>query len=228
MNEKEAQEWPERPWGDVAECLMRQSFCLELQDRVGTAFLVSQTQQSHAGNRGFCFATAWHVIEGFQDAQTITLYRQWPARELLLDRGSITILQLGPPDKFDLGLFIVSLPKDVLLPEHMLPVRGGEQCLDMGQEIGWYGFPASLGRQPLFVVGRTAALATEPYRYLSTGAAYPGMSGGGVVDAKCHVVGVISSWWTDPYLPNGQGLVQIMPSQMIRHVLEDRMKAKVL
>lgn len=228
MPENEANRWVIKSWGDVAASIMQQTFSIELSDRVGTAFLVAQSRETVGGKRNYMFATAWHVIEGFEDRQTITMYRKWSERELVLDHGTIGIYQLGPPELFDLALFHVALPNDVQVIDKMMPVRGGHDIAELGQEVGWYGFPASLGRDPLFIVGRVASLTSRPHRYLASGPAYPGMSGCGVADAKGHVVGVVSSWWNDPNLPQGPGLVQIVPSQMIRHVLEERLGSQVL
>lgn len=228
MPHSDDNQWPELPWSEVAERLMRQTFRIELADRFGSAFLVAQTVQSAGGARGYAFVTAWHVIDGFQDRETIGLYRHWPRQDLCLDNGKIAILQLGEPGKFDLALFLVTLDAELLQPESMMPVRGGEQIAALGDEVGWYGFPASLGRTPLFVTGRIAAHAEDPYRYLAAGQAYPGMSGCAVSDTHGHIVGVVSSWWNDPHLPHGPGLVEAIPSQMIRHVLQDRMRASVL
>lgn len=43
-----------------------------------------------------------------------------------------------------------------------------------------------------------------------------------------HVIGVVSKWWEDGSLPQIPGMLQAAPSVMIRHVLEDRMGARVV
>ena len=158
-----------------------------------------------------------------------TLFRRIDGLAVSGPTENAAIARLGPPD-FDLGLLFIRTVSDVLPPERMLPVRGLKSFPSLGEDLGWYGHPATLNQDPAFCRGSLACYKTDPVAncYLVNGVAYPGMSGSGVADQRGWIVGVVSKWWTDPNLPAAQGMVQVAPSAMIRHVLEDRLGARVL
>ena len=54
------------------------------------------------------------------------------------------------------------------------------------------------------------------------------MSGGGVADQRGWLIGVVCAYWRDDNLSDAPGLIQLAPSIMIRHVLEERFKAQIL
>jgi hypothetical protein len=219
--------YPRRNWWDVAELLSRQTFQVQRVNCCGTAFLVSQGIEEGSSLRHYCFATAWHVIHDILDDERFTLWRSFDRTAICGETDRIATARLGPP-LFDLG-FLFLRTTDKLLPlEDMLPVRGLKTFPSLGENLGWYGYPGSLGQEPMFCRGTLACFKSNPHCYLINGVAYPGMSGAPVADQYGWVVGVVSQWWEDGTLPQIPGMLQAAPSAMIRHVLEDRMLARVV
>ena len=219
--------YPLRNWWDVAEALARQTFQVRRASCSGTAFLVSQGIEKDSPDRHYCLATAWHVIDDVLTDDRFALFRSHDKLAIDVDTEKIMTARLGPPE-FDLG-FIFFRTVDNLLPvEEMMPIRGLKSFPSLGEDLGWYGYPGSLGHEPMFCRGTLACFKTNPHSYLINGVAYPGMSGGAIADQYGWVVGVVSEWWGDGSLPHIPGMLQAAPSAMIRHVLEDRMGARVI
>lgn len=225
----ETEKWPLLDWWQVAERLARQSFQIQRDKCSGTAFLCGQGIEPNPGMTHFIFATAWHVIEDLFSDDRITFFRRLDGIAVAGDTENLLTVRLGPPE-FDLGLICLRTASDVLRPEQMMPVRGLKSFPSLGEDLAWYGHPTTLDKDPAFCRGSLACYKTDPTAncYLVNGTAYPGMSGAGVADQRGWIVGVVSKWWTDPNLPLAQGMVQVAPSMMIRHVLEDRIGATVL
>ncbi|MCH7870446.1 MAG: trypsin-like peptidase domain-containing protein [Planctomycetes bacterium] len=222
-------EWPILEWWQVAERLAQQTFQVQRAQSCGTAFLCGQGIEPEAKFRHYIFATAWHVVSDLLEDDEFSLFRRIDGTAITGATDNIAIARLGP-EAFDLGLLFIRTASDVLPRERMMPVRGLKSFPSLGDDLGWYGHPASLDHDPTFCRGSLACYKTDPVAncYLVSGATYPGVSGAGVADQRGWIIGVVSKWWTDPNLPNGQGMVQVAPSTMIRHVLEDRLGAKVL
>ncbi|MBN2210503.1 MAG: trypsin-like peptidase domain-containing protein [Sedimentisphaerales bacterium] len=225
--ETERDGYPLKNWWDIAETLARQTFQVRRKNCRGTAFLVSQGLEKDSSFRHYCFATAWHVINDILDDDHFILFRSHDKLEIGGDTYRIMTARLGPPS-FDLGFLFLRTVDNLLCPKDMMPVRGLKTFPSLGENLGWYGYPGSLEHEPMFCRGTLACFKTNPHCYLINGLAYPGMSGGAVVDQYGWVVGVISEWWQDGSLPQIPGMLQAAPSAMIRHVLEDRMKASVI
>jgi hypothetical protein len=219
--------WPVLEWCQVAEALRRQTFQVLLEDSCGTAFLVAQGIEQNSRMRHYAIATAWHVIEDLFAHHELILFRHWDSLGIKGETENVATARLGPPE-FDLGLLFLRTADDLLKPEEMMPVRGLKTFPSLGEDLGWYGHPASLGNEPIFCRGSLACFKTDPHCYLIDGIAYPGMSGGAVADKRGWVIGLISRWWQDAVLPDVPGMVQAAPSAMVRHVLEDRMGATIL
>ncbi len=219
--------YPLRDWWDIAEELARQTFQVQRVNCCGTAFVVSQAIEPNSAHRHYCFATAWHVIDTVLSDDQFVLFRSQDKVAIDVNTEMIQIARLGPPS-FDLGLLTLRTVDGLVLPEQMMPVRGCKTFPSLGEDLGWFGYPGSLGNEPMFCRGTLACFKTNPHSYLINGVAYPGMSGGAVVDQYGWVVGVVSEWWEDGNLPQIPGMLQAAPSVMIRHVLEDRMGARVM
>lgn len=219
--------YPLKNWWDIAESLARQTFQVRRESCCGTAFLVSQGIEQESTLRHYCFATAWHVIEDVLKDERFALFRSHDKLAIDVDTNRIMTTRLGPSE-FDLGFVFLRTVDNLLQPEEMMPVRGLKTFPSLGEDLGWYGYPGSLEHEPMFCRGTLACFRTDPYAYLINGIAYPGMSGGPVSDQYGWVVGVVSEWWGDGSLPHIPGMLQAAPSAMIRHVLEDRMAARVV
>jgi hypothetical protein len=169
------------------------------------------------------------VIEDLLSDRNFTLFRRIDGTAIEGNTDNIMTARLGP-EEFDLGLLFIRTNADVLQPEEMMPVRGGNSYPYLGEDLCWYGHPASLGTDPVFSRGTLACYRTDSIanHYLVNGSAYPGMSGGAVADKKGHVVGLVSKWWADENLENAQGMLRVAPSVMIRQTIEKRLGATVL
>ena len=218
--------YPLRNWWDIANALARQSFQIRLKKLSGTAFIVSQMIEEHASYRHYCFATAWHVIDDVLSDGRFVMFRSHDKLAIDVDTEMVTTARLGPPE-FDLGLVFFRTVDDLLPLDEMMPLRL-RTIPSLGESLGWYGYPGSLEHEPMFCRGSIACFKTEPHSYLINGVAYPGMSGGAVADQYGWVVGVVSEWWEDGGLPHIPGMLQAVPSAMIRYVLEDRMGARAM
>lgn len=225
--ETERDGYPLRNWWDIAESLARQTFQVRRANCCGTAFLVSQGIERHSSHRHYCFATAWHVIDDILDDDHFILFRSHDKTAIDADTNRVMTARLGPPS-FDLGCLYLRTVDDLLRLEDMMPVRGLKTFPSLGESLGWCGYPGSLEDEPMFCRGTLACFKTDPHSYLINGVAYPGMSGGAVADQYGWVIGVVSRWWEDGSLPQIPGMLQAAPSAMIRHVLEDRMGARVV
>lgn len=219
--------YPLRNWWDIAEVIARQTFQVLRVTCSGTAFLVSQGIEKDSPHRHYCFATAWHVIDDAIEDNRFVLYRAHDKLTIDVDVKRIMTARLGPAS-FDLGFIFLRTVDDLLPPEDMMPIRGLKTFPSLGEDLGWYGYPGSLKHEPMFCRGTLACFRSNPHAYLINGVAYPGMSGGAVADQYGWVVGVVSEWWEDGSLPQIPGMLQAAPSAMIRHVLEDRMGARVI
>jgi len=217
---------PLRNWWDIAEALARQTFQVQRANCCGTAFLVSQGIEENSPHRHYCFATAWHVIDDVLEDDRFVLFRSQDKLAIDVDTDRVMTARLGPPS-FDLGFVFLRTVDNLLSPEDMMPIRG-KTFPSLGEDLGWYGYPGSLKHEPMFCRGTLPCLKTNPHSYLINGVAYPGMSGGPVSHQYGWVVGVVSEWWEDGNLPQIPGMLQAAPSAMIRHVLEDRMGARVI
>lgn len=228
MSSRDAEErWPILEWWELAERLARQTFQVLRHNSCGTAFLVCQGLEQESSLSHYIFATAWHVIEDLLEEEEFILFRHADRLAIKGVTERIMTARLGPPE-FDLGFLIMRTADDVLDVNHMMPVRGLKTFPSLGEDLGWYGYPGSLGYDPLFCRGTLACFKTDPHCYLINGVAYPGMSGGGIADQRGWIVGIVSKWWQDPALREAPGLLQAAPSAMVRHVLEDRLRARVI
>ena len=225
MNENEGYERFE--WWDIAEKLAHQTFQLCRSSSLGTAFLVSQGIEKNSKCRHYCFATAWHVIDDILKEDEFVLFRHHDKLAVTGSTERIMTARLGP-ESFDLGFLFLRTIEDLLPLKQMMPVRGLKTFPALGEDLGWYGYPGSLESTPIFCRGTLACFKSDPHCYLINGIAYPGMSGGAVVDQFGWVIGVVSEWWEDSNLLKIPGMLQAAPSAMIRHVLEDRMGSRVL
>lgn len=225
--ETERDGYPLRNWCDIAESLARQTFQVRRASCCGTAFLVSQGIERDSSHRHYCFATAWHVIDDILDDDHFIMFCSHNNTAIDADTSRVMTARLGPPS-FDLGFLFLRTVDDLLRPEDMMPVRGPKTFPSLGESLGWCGYPGVLDDEPMFCRGTLACFKTDPHSYLINGVSYPGMSGGAVADQYGWVIGVVSKWWEDGSLPQIPGMLQAAPSAMIRHVLEDRMVARVV
>ena len=231
MNESSTshEDWPVLEWHEVAERLARQTFQIQGDTCSGTAFICGQGIEPESSLRHYILATAWHVVDDLLKEQDFILFRRVDSTAIKCINSQTMIARLGP-EEFDLGLLFIRTADDVLEPDKMMPVRGMSSFPNLGDDLCWFGHPASLGTDPVFCRGTLACyrndLATN--YYLVNGPAYPGMSGGAVADIKGHVIGLVSQWWNDPNLDGGQGMLRVAPSVMVRHTLEDRMNARII
>ena len=193
----------------------------------GTAFVVAQGTAKNSSSHFYALATAWHCIDGLMQEDEISLLREIDNLNVHGNVANLATARLGD-DSFDLGLIFLRLPEMLVAADQMMPVRGFRNHPVLGDDLCWLGHPAGLTRQPVFCRGTLATFQREPLCYLMNGCAYPGMSGGAVADKKGHIVGLVSEYWTSPSAPTTPGLLKVAPSQMVRHVLEDRMGAKIL
>ena len=221
--------WPRLDWWQVAERLANQTFQVQRAACCGTAFMCGQGLEEESSLRHYIFATAWHVIDDVLDDDGFTLFRRIDGTAIQGKTENIMTARLGP-NEFDLGLLFVRTADDVLPPEKMMPVRGMKSFPSLGEDLGWYGHPGSLDNDPMFCRGSLACYRTHPIanHYQVNGTAYPGMSGSAVSDQRGWIIGLVSKWWTDDSLPEAQGMVQVAPSVMVRHTLEDRLGARIL
>lgn len=219
--------WPTLAWPDVADRALHQTFQLRRHSLSGTAFVVGQGIEANSNSSTFIFSTAWHCVSDLLDEDDFQLYRYRDGCVIDGSTNNIAIARLGPPE-WDLAFLFARFKSDVLPPRQMMPVRGATTLPYFTEPVIAAGYPSSLGGQPAITNGGIVSLIREPYSYLANCPAYPGMSGGPILDQKAHIVGVICASWHDPNFSHGVPLTQIATSAMIRHVLESRMGSKII
>lgn len=162
----------------------------------GTGFLCSYNE-----DKTLCaVATAEHVVaEADKWQQPIRIHNHNFTKTRLLKEGERFILREGKND----SAAILFHPGDFDFPESLIQLRPKEEFINIGNEVGWLGYPAMYEWTMCFFSGCISARPQSGY--LIDGVAINGVSGGPVVYSPSaevvQFVGVISAYHANRNLP---------------------------
>lgn len=167
---------------------------IETPSGTGTGFLCV-----YGADKSLCgVATAYHVVS---DAD------EWEQPVRITHYISKTSKLFKEPDRFIFGNIktdssIILFPKsDFPFPEELIKLLPSERPIEIGNEVGWLGFPAIDINTLCFFSGIISARKESMNAYLIDGVAINGVSGGPVVYSTeaegIQIVGIISAYYAN-------------------------------
>lgn len=203
------------PWRKGVEIIRPHVVKIVTPRGSGTGFLFAYSE-----DRRFCgIATAAHVISESHAWEE-------PIRILHYDSQKIQLLR--EPDRlvwldYKLDTAVVLFAKGELpLPKTILSFMREKKHLEVGEEIGWVGFPAVSSQNLCFFSGRNSCWLKDSRTYLVDGVAINGVSGGPAFSTTAKEVRIIGS--VSAYLPNRAGatpgLAMISDVDQFREVIK--------
>ncbi|OGU66825.1 MAG: hypothetical protein A2W30_03715 [Ignavibacteria bacterium RBG_16_36_9] len=178
-------------WNQIMSKISPYIVKIETPSGIGTGFLcVYNSDKSLCG-----VATAYHVVADSDE---------WEQPIRITHHSSKTTKLFKEPDRFifrspKVDSAIVIFPKsDFPFPEELIKLLPSEKPLDIGNEVGWVGFPAIDIYSLCFFSGIISARKETLNAYLIDGVAINGVSGGPVVystETECvQIVGIITAY----------------------------------
>lgn len=208
-------------WKDIVEKLNPYIFQIHTPSGSGTGFLCLYND-----GKSLCgISTALHVV---QDAE------EWQQPIRLIHHKSGEVLFLKEADriiftnwKTDSAVILFSKP-DFEIPEELIGLLPLTKPLEIGDEVGWLGFPRIDPSTLCFFSGNVSA--RKPEKYLIDGVAIHGVSGGPVVALTktdgVQIVGIVSAYMANRI--HGDALPGLLYAQDVSYFHETIEKIKTM
>ncbi len=150
----------------------------------------------YSADKSLCgIATAYHVINDTDEWQQPLKIIHYSSKEVKLLKES---------DRFIFGDYktdsavILFSKGDLPFPEEVIELFPSEKPINIGNEVGWLGFPAIDPYTLCFFSGNISARKETRSAYLIDGVAINGVSGGPVIyntkGKNIHIIGVITAY----------------------------------
>lgn len=176
-------------WKNAVEKLAPYIFKIHTPSGSGTGFLCL----SNDGKTLYGVATALHVVQDADEWQQPiklvhhqsgeTLFLKEDMRIIYTNRGTDSAVILFNKPEFE-------------IPENLIPLLPISSPLNIGNEVGWLGFPRIEPDTLCFFSGTISAVQNK--RYLIDGVAIHGVSGGPVVYVTptdgIQIIGIVSAY----------------------------------
>ena len=131
----------------------------------------------------------------------------------------------------DSAIILIPTPPDFNFPANPIPMRSLDKPLNIGDEIGWMGFPYLEPWQLCFFSGCVSARKEDRKAYLIDGVSINGVSGGPVVYAGAgeggkgiEIIGLISAYMANK--ATGETLPGLLIAQDVTHLHDVAIKVK--
>ncbi|MFA5874633.1 MAG: trypsin-like peptidase domain-containing protein [Anaerolineales bacterium] len=230
MPSEKTKKWPELPWDEVVDRVVKSLYRVYAGQSAGTCFLVSLGLTHDKTHAYAIFATAWHVVKDMVDStDDIQLVSADKQKTFSSRTDLISFAALGN-SLYDTALIIAKTGDPIVSQSDLLPILPTDSMLARGAEIGWLGFPGVVEPEPCFFHGYISGYLRNPPTYLVDGVAINGVSGGPAIDNRAHLIGLVSA-----YLPNRldktttlPGMTALIPINAIRYYMEHVLGADVL
>jgi hypothetical protein len=166
-------------------------------------------------SKGLCgIATALHVVENADEwQQPIKLIHHLSGKNLFL-KGSDRAILTNPLT--DSAVILIPKP-DFPFPDNTLPLLPVSNKLEIGNEVGWLGFPGIDSKVLCFFSGNISAKKDK--NYLIDGVAIHGVSGGPVLYVTqtegVQIVGIVSFYRANRL--TGETLPGLLYAQDVSH-----------
>jgi len=181
-------------WNQIISKISPYIVKIESPSGTGTGFLcVYSAEKSLCG-----VATAYHVVSYADEWEQPIRITHHSSKKSKLFKEPDRFIFANP--KFDSS--IILFPKsDFPFPEELIKLLPSEKPIEIGNEVGWLGFPAIDINTLCFFSGIISARKEISNAYLIDGVAINGVSGGPVIYSTeaegIQVVGIISAYFAN-------------------------------
>jgi hypothetical protein len=156
----------------------------------GTGFFFA-----HASNNNLCaIATAAHVIQDSYDwEEPIKFFHLKSGKSVLFHPAERAVFM---DLKLDSAVILIEKDK-IEFPSIPLELAPEKKFLQVGNEVGWVGFPAIAPTDLCFLSGRVSCFQEKDESYLVDGVAIHGVSGGPafhIYKEKIVLMGIVSAY----------------------------------
>lgn len=200
-------------WKEIVDKVTPYILKVETPAASGTGFLC----MFNADKTFFGVATALHVVDYADDWQQPIRLLHFPSNtSAFLKVSDRIIFRDWQTDSAVILANSTSLDK---LPQDLIPLLPTQVMLNIGEEVGWLGFPSIAPYTLCFFSGNISARQEDRHAYLVDGVAISGVSGGPVLYATTtegvQIVGTVSAY--RPSRTTGDTLPGLSIAQDVSH-----------
>ena len=185
-------------WAQIVDKVTPHIVKIETQTGHGTGFLSLYNE-----NKTLCgIATALHVVEHADKSQQPIRITHYDSRKTIYLEANDRVIFTNLETDSAVILFAKDdfpFPQDGFpFPKNPIPLFSSDSVINIGVEVGWFGFPAIAPYKVCFFRGNISAKQENSKAYLIDGVAMPGVSGAPVFYAPetegVQIVGTVSAY----------------------------------